>query len=306
MLLDRLLEHIDVHVDYFSLCLLTVGWRLRLPGPPDVMLHFVLRGRGTLRGPSGRAWPLAQGSLAIVPKGTVHVLESGSNAKRERRVNALPAGAKAPARLVAGSPDQANLVVACGLIRVRYGRSLRVFDQLRDVLAVDMSDCLQVQAAVEGIVAEQTKPDSGGEALMSALMTECLVHPFRHMARAEDPQLPWLAALGDARLACAVKSALDAPATRHTVGSLAKIASMSRSAFARRFSEAFGQPPMNLVRLVRLQLAAELLTRNGTLSIDAVAGRIGYSSRSHFSRAFKEHFNSSPSAFRAASVGHGL
>ncbi len=67
-MLDKLLVHIDVHVDYFSLCLVAAGWRLHLPGPPDVMLHFVLRGLGAVRGPAGRAWPLAPRWLAIVPR----------------------------------------------------------------------------------------------------------------------------------------------------------------------------------------------------------------------------------------------
>ncbi len=229
------------------------------------------------------------------------MLESGADAKRARRNNVTPSGAKAPARLVAGPPEQADLVVACGLVRARCGRSLGVFDQLGDVLTVDLSDCPQVEAAMEGIVAEQKEPDSGSEALTGALMTQYLVHVFRHLARAEDSQLPWLAALSDPRLARAVKSVLDAPAARHTVESLAGIASMSRSAFAQRFAEAFGHPPMNLVRLARLQLAAELLVRDGALSIDAVAFRVGFSSRSHFSRALKQHYDSSPGAFRAAS-----
>ncbi|MEX1993512.1 MAG: AraC family transcriptional regulator, partial [Steroidobacteraceae bacterium] len=141
---------------------------------------------------------------------------------------------------------------------------------------------------------------SGSEALMGAMMTQCLVHVFRHLAHARDDRLPWLAALGDPRLARAIQSVLDAPTARHTVDSMAGIASMSRSAFARRFKEAFGNSPMNLVRLVRMHLAADLLARDETLSIDAVAGLVGFSSRSHFSQTFKNHYDRSPSAYRAS------
>ncbi|MEX1994725.1 MAG: cupin domain-containing protein, partial [Steroidobacteraceae bacterium] len=173
---DKLLTCIDVQVDYFSLCILTAGWGLRLPGPPDVMLHFVLHGRGAVRVSGGRAWPLVPRSLAIVPKGAAHVLESAGQPKRYRRVDALPAGAKVPSEVIAGSSAHPDLVVACGLVRVRYGRFLGVFDQLRDVLTVDLSDCPQAQAAVEGIIAEKSQPASGSEALMGAMMTQCLVH----------------------------------------------------------------------------------------------------------------------------------
>ncbi len=76
---------------------------------------------------------------------------------------------------------------------------------------------------------------------------------------------------------------------------------MSRSAFAERFPVAFGRSPMSLVQHVRMQRAYQLLRQNGSLSIDEVAGRVGHSSRSHFSRAFKRHHGVSPAACRTAS-----
>lgn len=300
MLLDKLLSNMEVQVDFLSLCLLSSGWRLRLPGPPDVMLHFVLRGRGTVRSPENRAFPLAPCWLAIVPKGAAHLLESGGEVKHERRIDAMPIGARIPPNLVAGSSEHPDLIIACGLVRVRYGKSLSVFGQLRDVLVVDLSDCPQVQTALEGIIAEQSEPGYGSEALKGALMTQCLVYLFRHLASARDDSLPWLAALDDPRLARVVKRILDDPAAHHTVDSLAEIASMSRSAFAQHFAEAFGQPPINLVRLVRMQSAADMLARDESLSIDAVANRVGFSSRSQFSRAFKDHYDCSPRAYRAS------
>lgn len=299
MLLDKLLSYVEVHVAFVSLCLLSSGWRLRLPGSPDAMLHFVLQGHGTLRGPGIRTLPLAPCWLAIVPKGAAHLLESDGEVKHERRIDAMPEGANVPPSLVAGSPKHPDLIVACGLIRVRYGKSLGLFDQLRDVLAVDLSDCPQVQSALEGIIAEQSKPDLGSEALKGALMTECLVHLFRRLARARDDRLPWLAALDDPRLARVVKRILDDPTAPHTVNSLAAIASMSRSVFAQHFAEAFGRPPLHLVRLVRMQSAARMLAQDETLSVDAVASRVGFSSRSQFSRAFRDHYDCSPSAYRA-------
>jgi len=77
------------------------------------------------------------------------------------------------------------------------------------------------------------------------------------------------------------------------------VAAMSRSAFSERFTAAFGLPPMSLVHHIRMQRAARLL-RQGGQSIDEVAGRVGFSSRSHFSRAFKAHTGHSPAAFREA------
>ena len=85
----------------------------------------------------------------------------------------------------------------------------------------------------------------------------------------------------------------------HSLGSLAREAAMSRSAFAARFRAAFDRAPMEYLREVRLREAARML-RQSSLPVDTVAGRAGFASRSHFSRTFRELFGQSPSAYRAS------
>lgn len=296
MLLDKLLSNLAVHVEAFALCILSSGWRLCLPGPPGVMIHYVLQGNGSLRGPESDAHPLAPYWLAVVPTGATHALESSGQVQSELRIDAPPEGPPVY-RIIAGSPEDPELIIACGVVSVRYGQSLGLFDHLREVLALDLSGTPQVRVAFQGILAEQSQPGLGGEAMTSALMTECLVHLFRRLAGDRDNTLPWLTALEDRRLARAIDRILEDPAADHTVDSLAEAASMSRSAFAERFTAAFGRSPMSLVNHVRMQRAAQLL-REGVLSIDEVAERVGFSSRSHFSHAFKKHIGASPTAFR--------
>jgi AraC-like DNA-binding protein len=118
-----------------------------------------------------------------------------------------------------------------------------------------------------------------------------------------SPWRGWLSALDDPRLARVIERILEDPGARHSVESLARAASMSRSTFADRFAAAFERAPMSLVHHVRMQRAFELLTQDGSLSIEQVAGRVGYSSRSHFSRAFRRHHGLSPTACRTARHG---
>ena len=75
---------------------------------------------------------------------------------------------------------------------------------------------------------------------------------------------------------------------------------MSRSVFARRFHECFDRTPMDYLRDVRLRRAARLLHR-ADLSVNDVASKVGFASRSHFSRAFRDHFGCAPADFREAS-----
>ena len=72
---------------------------------------------------------------------------------------------------------------------------------------------------------------------------------------------------------------------------------MSRSTFARHFEQCFARTLMDYLRDVRLRRAAQLLQVGGS-SVDGVAGKVGYASRSHFSRAFSEQFGCSPMEFR--------
>lgn len=72
---------------------------------------------------------------------------------------------------------------------------------------------------------------------------------------------------------------------------------MSRSAFAERFGEAFGRTPMAMLHGIRMENAVKLL-HESDLSMDDVAKRAGFSSRSHFSQAFKKHHGVPPARHR--------
>ena len=72
---------------------------------------------------------------------------------------------------------------------------------------------------------------------------------------------------------------------------------MSRATFVRHFEKCFDRTPMDYLRDVRLRRAAQLLQVSAT-PVDGVASRVGYASRSHFSKAFTDQFGISPAEFR--------
>lgn len=298
MNLDRLLSSVTIHVEPFALCLLDAGWTLRLPEAPVVTFHFVLEGEGVLRGPGREAHMLGRFNLAVVPRDAAHSLECGAKPTQVRSIRG-PSQATGIMELQAGDSGAPELRVACGRVRVEFGDSLGLFEHLREVIVADLSPHPQARSAFEAILAEQAHPSPGSEALTAALMNQCLVYLLRDLTAQSQCPLPWLTGLEDPDLARALDAMLETSGASHTVGSLADAASMSRSAFAERFQEAFGHTPMAFLRDVRLRRGAELLQRS-TLSIDQIAHRVGFSSRSHFSQVFTARFGVTPASYRAA------
>ena len=168
-------------------------------------------------------------------------------------------------------------------------------------MIVDFSDVPMMHSTMEAVLEEQKTAGPASEAMMSALLSQCLVLMFRRLSEHPDTKLAWLDALEDQRLTRVISTVLDAPAQPYSLEGLAGLAGMSRSVFAKRFHEGFGRTPMDYVREVRLRSGARLLGQP-ELSVDAIAARVGFASRSHFSKAFSEQFGRSPTAFRSQAV----
>lgn len=298
MLVDRLFENLALTVEAFATCQVAPGWRLRLPALDWVTLHFVVKGVGAVRDAQSHVFPVGPDTMAVVPPHLSHAIECGPRVESETGVGGGPSSGDGIPLHLAGSPGDVEFIVACGRLRATYGVGLGLFDQLREVLILDFTDEPRVRSTFEALLQEQETPGPANQVMMSALMNACLIHMFRRLCRHPDYRLPWLAALEDERMARALEAVLAHPEHKHSVESLAALANSSRSAFAKRFHDSFGRTPMEYVRDVRLRKSAELLRRDGRLSVDAVASRVGFASRSQFSHAFRETFGCSPTEFR--------
>ena len=103
--------------------------------------------------------------------------------------------------------------------------------------------------------------------------------------------------LFDEYVAKAIVAMMKDPSRKWTVAALARIAGLSRAAFARRFSRATGRPPLRWLTEHRLRLAQKMLA--GTeLGLAGVATEIGYVSEFAFAKAFKRLFGIAPGLFR--------
>jgi AraC-like DNA-binding protein len=85
---------------------------------------------------------------------------------------------------------------------------------------------------------------------------------------------------------------------------MARAANMSERAFRNAFQTATGLSPKAFYDRTRLAFAEELL-KLGTHTVSEIAGRLGYSSPFHFSRAFKQRYGVPPVRWRRKRKAEG-
>lgn len=296
--LDRLLCLLEVRVNALGLCEVASGWRLSLPWPDGVLVHYILEGNGVLRSGDGSLVPFGPGSLIFLHPncGEHEIAENGGEPEVAIWKAASEPLSEGMMRFRAGPPPPA-IVSACGVISADCG-GLDIFSQLRDPVAESVGGDHGLRAAFSLMIAEFHRPRFGTRPLLEALMKQCLILALRSQFERGEIGLLSMPGLRDARLLKALLEMLEHPAHEHTLDELAKISGMSRSLFAERFAETFERPPMDLLKQIRLHRAANLL-RNSDLPIQIIAMTVGYASRSYFSRAFRAAYGTDPKAFRA-------
>lgn len=107
----------------------------------------------------------------------------------------------------------------------------------------------------------------------------------------------WLRALADQRIGSALRHIHANVKQGTSLAELARVAGMSRTAFAARFKELVGQPPLAYAIHWRMALARDAL-RTTDDPIGALAFELGYESESAFSSAFRREVGWSPRDYR--------
>jgi AraC-like DNA-binding protein len=109
----------------------------------------------------------------------------------------------------------------------------------------------------------------------------------------------WLRALGDNRIAPALRMMHSDPSRSWQLEELAKATAMSRTTFVVRFKTVAGVPPLTYLLNWRMRLAERAL-RTESVRVAALALSLGYTSESAFSNAFKRTVGMSPKRYREA------
>lgn len=141
-----------------------------------------------------------------------------------------------------------------------------------------------------------------GTQLASAQLAQLLfIQILRaHLKTAAPMPASWLRALGDARIAPALRLMHGDPGRAWHLEDLAQACAMSRTTFASHFRTVAGIAPLTYLTAWRMRLAERALREEAT-PVAAVGQSLGYMSESAFSTAFKRVTGHSPKAYRNAS-----
>jgi len=292
----------------------TAPWGVAVPAYENVArFHYAHRGRCYVR-VDGATDPVAleQGDLVIVPHGAPHVLSDppltdvDAPAPDVDRVVA-ESGFTGRGALVWGSPDGGHETqLICGHFAFDPGARHKLIDMLPPFIhlrdyggtAPDwLESTLRLIAAEAG---QETGPENMGGDLIALKLSEIIfTQAIRKYLSAGGADRPGLAGFADAKISRALEALHADPAASWSVESLARVAGMSRTAFATRFTTLVADTPLAYLTDWRMQLARRLLLETA-LPIIEIAERTGYTSEASFGRVFKKHFDAPPAGYRRA------
>jgi AraC family transcriptional activator of mtrCDE len=296
--LDALMGALSVEIEAFAICEIGEDVRLIIPPVDMIEVHHILEGTLHMTIDENESVVAGPGAMLIVPPERLQHLATSSQVLTDKEAYDVCIPVR-DGMLVVDATDgkEPTLRIACGAVMPDPTGSYGLLENLTRPVVEDLSDSPVVAAAFTALLEEVAAPKEGTRALTSALMKACLVVLLRRHLETSRIAGTAPALFQDVRLSRAIAAILNHPAGDHSVTGLAKEAGMSRSAFAREFKTAVGVTPMDFVAHVRLSLAHRLLLSTG-MAIEGIAAAVGFNSRSHFSRLFREHYGSDPSSFR--------
>ncbi len=150
-------------------------------------------------------------------------------------------------------------------------------------------------------IAEESRSGrAGAETVITRLAEVMFIEVLRHYLDGLPAEgTGWLAGLRDEVVGRVLALLHSRPNHPWTLDELARRAASSRTAVAKRFVMFVGQPPMQYLAQLRMQMAANLLIETSA-KVAAIGTDVGYDSEAAFSRAFKKSTGYAPGAWREA------
>jgi AraC-like DNA-binding protein len=264
-----------------------------------ICYHAIMQGTCWIVLEGEEPMELVAGDIIVLPHGDTHVLATDVNMRNppNMAMYRMPDDGRLPIKIAVGHEGGEPAHFVCGFLGCDSRPYNPLLTALPRVLRIRDHASGALGAYFRAALAE-SKGRMGGECMLARISELMFVDVIRrHLESLPEGHTNWLAGLRDPYVGRALTALHENPAREWSLEILAQAAALSRSAFAERFTEFVGQPPMQYLTNWRMQLATNHL-RSGNESIAAVANRVGYDSEAAFSRAFKKVVGKPPSAWR--------
>ncbi|UHS63193.1 AraC family transcriptional regulator [Agrobacterium vaccinii] len=289
----------------YGRCELRHPWSIAFPQQPLLRFHFVSQGPCWLYTEEQGWEALNEGDLVLLPQGVAHRLASAPDVEGDCRTSCQVTKLESSVCEVVREGTGATATLFCGSMALGEHALHPLISLMPPIIRgcdVAGNDPL-IGPLLAAMSVEASQPQMGSATVLSRmadLLTARLIRCWVNCSGASTTG--WLAAIRDPHIGRVLAAIHREPGRQWTLESLAVVAGQSRSIFAERFSAVLGEGPARYIARLRMELARELLSRNG-MSVAEVATRLGYESEASFARAFKRVTNISPGIVRRTNFG---
>jgi AraC-like DNA-binding protein len=305
----EVLDAVRLTTAIFGRLELGAPWRLRIPARDYLTFYVVARGSAWLEfseidpalGTAPAPIALSAGDALLLPRIAAHTLRDANLSDAppvDFDYDGCPRIAAGHVGRLGGDGPITSLITG----HFTFGNAPRNALLASLPLAIhipagSMATSPQLAGVVPLILSESASPGPGTRIVLGRLADLLLVHALRLWITTSGQAACGLRAVSDPSVGAALQLIHARPADPWTVESLAKAVAMSRSAFAARFTELVGEPPLRYLAHWRMTKAAQLL-REHDASVATVAEQVGYANSIAFTKAFARLRGIGPGAYR--------
>lgn len=265
-----------------------------------IAFHYVYRGGLILHVEGVAATHVDAGEIVILPRNEQHLLGSGEGLAATLADDLIQPGLDGGLATIrhGGGGDSTQMI--CGFLGCerQFSPALSLLPRVMKLTLPDPLSASWFDSSLKLAAREMTFHEDSATPRLAKLTELLFIDAVQQFIRAQPEQsFAWLGGSSDPKILRALSLLQEKARRRWTAEELAGAVGMSRSAFAAKFTELIGVPPMRYLALQRLRLASQRLLHSAD-PLAKIAFDTGYESEAAFNRAFKKEYGLPPATWR--------